>query len=98
MTSADSINRVTLGEELAATGEWVAWNGGKGTLAAKGVFDGATLSLEFSLDSGVTPHAVADTALTADGNYNFELPACLLRAVIADEGANTDIDVYAKAI
>lgn len=76
---------------LTATGNYPSaagtrWNGGRGTFSAQATSFGAagTITLQASFDGGTTFMNVG-SALTANGFANFELPDCLLRAVV---GAN----------
>lgn len=94
--------RVDLLSNVAATGGWFKWPGGKGTLFARGTFGGATVSLETNTNPAAAPGAevagaVANTGLTANGAINFELPPCDIRGAVAG-GAPANLFAHAVRI
>lgn len=70
------------------TGASIDWAGGRGVFAAYGTFDSGTAKLQWSPDDGTTWLDVDRSGetyvtFTADGAGNFELPACMIRAVLS---------------
>lgn len=77
--------------EANGSSDEIEWVFGRGTFAAKGTFDGATVTLEANIaDTGWVP--VHDSAaLTADGVVNFELSPCKIRITTSDAGGSTSV-------
>lgn len=67
-----------------ATGPWMAWRGGRGSIGVSGTFNGATVSLEARFTQGnVSAPLGAAVNFTAPGWAGFELPQGIeLRAVV----------------
>lgn len=76
----------------AATTAAKAWPGGKGMFAVKATFGGGSVALQVLLPDGSTWYTPAGLSLTADGAVLFELPPCLVRALVTTATA-----VYATA-
>ncbi len=58
------------------------WPGGKGVYAVKATFGGGSVALQFRLPDHATWFTPTDGSLTADGGVVFELPPCLVRALV----------------
>lgn len=68
------------------------WPGGIGVFTAVGVFNGATVTLQFIGPDGTTlVSAGAATTLTAAGAGVFYLPRCLVQATITSAGGSTSL-------
>lgn len=80
------VQSLTLLGNATATGPALAWAGGKGNFTATcSNWNGATVTLQYSVDNGANYSAVGIwTTLGANGGGNFNLPACLLKAVISN--------------
>lgn len=93
---ADSVELLAAGS--SATGSGVSWRGGRGTFYVVGTFGGTTASMQWSPDSGTTWIDVGtDTILTANGQGNFELPACTIRCEL-DGGSSISVASSAVGI
>lgn len=89
---------LTLIEDEDETGEAFAWPGGDGLFVANGTWDSATVSLEAQLEDGDDWQVLGpEVALTEDGSFIFTLPACNIRAAVADAGTES-ITVKAKRV
>jgi hypothetical protein len=75
----------------SATSAVMQWPGGRGWFSAKATWGGGSVGLQYLLPDGAT-YVAAHTALTADGGVAFELPPCLVKAVVTTATA-----VYATA-
>lgn len=84
---------IVLASNASATGDWVAWPGGRGEFRVEGTFGGGTVKLECKGPNGTAQDVGADTTLSADGGGIFELGAGEIRANIA-----TATGVYAMAL
>lgn len=82
---------IELLSNASATGNPVAWPGGRGLFAVKATGFG-TVSLQYLLPDGATWNTPTGAALTADGGVIFELPPTQIRAAVATATA-----VYARA-
>lgn len=76
----------------SATSAGKGWPGGKGCFAVKATFGGGSVALQFLGPDGTTWITPASGSLTADGAITFELPPCLIRALVTTATA-----VYARA-
>jgi len=83
---------IVLASNASATGDWVAWPGGRGEFRVEGTFPG-TVKLECKGPNGTAQDVGTDTALSASGGGIFELGAGEIRANIATATA-----VYAMAL
>jgi hypothetical protein len=84
---------IVLASNASATGDWVAWPGGRGEFRVEGTFGGGTVKLECKGPNGTAQDVGTDTTLSADGGGIFELGAGEIRANIA-----TATGVYAMAL
>lgn len=77
--------QIQLQSNASATGAGVYdWPGGLGHFQVKGTFGGGTVALETLHPDGTTWLPLGDDAsLDAAGAFNFELPACKIRAALA---------------
>lgn len=68
--------------------------GAKRGLIVKGVFDTASVQIDYSFDEGTT-WVAAGSALTAAGMYTLDLPGDFkqykVRAVVSSVGGSTDL-------
>lgn len=69
------------------------WQTGAGVVSMTGTFNGASVSVEFSVDGTNYVSVGADGTLTAAGAYAIYLPSCSLRLNITGSGGSTDVDV-----
>jgi hypothetical protein len=82
----------------AATGSAVDWNGGPGSLFITGTWNGATATLQASLDGSTWVDVPTDSppttalAMTANGLANFVLGRCKLRISISGAGGSTSLN------
>ena len=83
---------IVLASNASATGDWVAWPGGRGEFRVEGTFPG-TVKLECKGPNGTAQDVGTDTTLSASGGGIFELGAGEIRANIA-----TATGVYAMAL
>jgi hypothetical protein len=91
-----SAKRLTLLDGVTAnsTGEAVEWTGkGPGSLQVSGTWDGATVTIQGSLDGGVTWVTVAGGVFTADAILSFEMGNGLVHAVVSSVGT-TSLSAY----
>jgi hypothetical protein len=71
-------------------GDDLGWNGGRGSLVARGTWDGATITFSAADSSGAFIDLGSDAVLTADGIVNFDLPAGFtLRATVSGVGTSS---------
>lgn len=73
------------------------WHGGPGTFICTGTFDGATVTLQFSVDKGAWIDVGEHTTLTAAGGGNFILPSGDLRFSTSGAGS-TNIVATVKRV
>lgn len=93
---------VVLLSNANATGSAAPWPGGRGHFSCNGTFGGTSVQLEYMGPSGayIAAQALAAdgtltaVAMTADGGYVFELPACDIKAVVT---GGTPSALYATA-
>ena len=83
---------IVLASNASATGDWVAWPGGRGEFRVEGSFPG-TVKLETKGPNGTAQDVGSFTTLTSAGGGIFELGAGEIRANIASATA-----VYAMAL
>ena len=83
---------IVLASNASATGDWVAWPGGRGEFRVEGTFPG-TVKLECKGPNGTAQDVGTDTTLSANGGGIFELGAGEIRANVA-----TATGVYAMAL
>lgn len=93
--------RSTLLSNGSATGNAVAWIGGRGTLTVEGTVGGATLALQMKSMLGTwipanLPNSLTAIALTAAGTATFELPPCDIRVTVTG-GVPSALYVYAQS-
>ena len=73
----------------------IVWMGSRDPyhkIVARGTFDGATVTLQSSLDQGTTWHDVEDYVFTEKGVRTILLPeVALVRGEIASAGSGTSI-------
>jgi hypothetical protein len=86
--NSDGIKMLT---NASATSAAMQWPGGRGWFAVKATWGGGSVALHYLLPDGAT-YVAAVAALTADGGVAFELPPCLVKAIVATASA-----VYASA-
>lgn len=84
---------IVLASNASATGDWVAWPGGRGEFRVEATFGGGTVKLECKGPNGTAQDVGSDTTLNANGGGIFELGAGEIRANIA-----TATGVYAMAL
>lgn len=82
---------VILLTNAAANSAAMQWPGGAGVFAVKATGFGS-VALQILLPDGVTWFTPTGASLTADGAVVFELPPCLIRALVTTATA-----VYARA-
>lgn len=77
-------------ETLAANGNTTAldWVGGDGTVFASGTFGGGSVTLQLSIDGGVTWFTATDetglaVSLVTAGAFSFSVGSCKVRGVLA---------------
>lgn len=74
------------------------WLGGQGLLIVEGTLGGATITLQYSLDVGVTWSTLDSTVvLTALSSVVFNLPAGKIRAVVSG-GTAASLTIKAKKL
>ena len=84
---------IVLASNASATGDWVAWPGGRGEFRVEATWGGGTVKLQCKGPNGTAQDVGTDTTLTADGGGIFELGAGEIRANVA-----TSTGVYAMAL
>lgn len=84
---------IVLASNASATGDWVAWPGGRGEFRVEATWGGGTVKLQCKGPNGTAQDVGTDTTLTADGGGIFELGAGEIRANVA-----TATGVYAMAL
>jgi hypothetical protein len=84
---------ITLLSNASATGNWVAWPGGRGEFRVEATFGGGTVKLQCKGPNGTAQDVGTDTELSAAGGGIFELGAGEIRANVATATA-----VYAVAL
>ena len=84
---------IVLASNASATGDWVAWPGGRGEFRVEATWGGGTVKLECKGPNGTAQDVGTDTTLSASGGGIFELGAGEIRANIATATA-----VYAMAL
>jgi len=84
---------IVLASNASATGDWVAWPGGRGEFRVEATWGGGTVKLECKGPNGTAQDVGTDTTLIADGGGIFELGAGEIRANI-----DTATGVYAMAL
>lgn len=95
MTS--SKGKIDLLDDASATGAWQQWPGGRGSFAAVGTFDGATVKLQVKGPDGSTAVDVGtDTSVTAAAVATFLLPPGEIRAAVT--GGTSPSGLYANAV
>ena len=87
---------IILLEDAAVTGSPIQWGGGDGSLQVFGTFDGATVSIQASLDGGTTYSTLVNGDLTESSIVNIALVSCLIKAAISGAGGSTSISVYIR--
>lgn len=81
------------------TGTPFAFGGGRANVTVNGVFDGAQIALEYSRPStavGDDVYTLVDKFFYTDFGYTIDLPACNLRWICQNAGANTDVDAFVE--
>jgi hypothetical protein len=87
---------LTLLSNASATGDAVAWSGGKGTVSASGTFGGAALTLQYLGPDGATwVNAGLLPTFTSAGVVNFEAAAGSIRMAVAGGSPSA---LFAKAV
>jgi hypothetical protein len=83
----------------AVTGPQLLWPGGAGVFTVAGVWNGATVTLQYVGPDGTTL-VTAGTAgtLTANGNCVFYLPRGLIQATISAAGGSTALSASASVL
>jgi len=72
------------------TGEWKEWSGtGEGTLQVVGTWDGATVTIQGTLDRSKTGIAPSNSAYTADAIVPFSMGRGWVRAVVSGVGTTS---------
>lgn len=80
---SSSKGKITLLNNVAATGSSFVWPGGTGVFMAEATWGGGSVSLEYQLPNGAWVAAGPETTLTANGGGVFELPPCNIRASVS---------------
>jgi hypothetical protein len=80
-----------------------AWAGGEGNISVFGTFDGGSVRLEYSFDSGTSwipfeDEAMQGLTIGVRRGFNFNLPACDLRGYAVNVGGATSLTVNIEAI
>jgi hypothetical protein len=91
-----NVKRIVLLNEVStnSTGEAFQWRGtGPGSLQVSGTWDGATVTIQGSLDGGDTWVTVAGGVFTADAILGFEMGNGLVHAVVSSVGT-TSLSAY----
>lgn len=75
-----------------------AWAGGEGNLSVFGTFNGASVRLEYSFDSGTSwipfeDEAMKGITIGTRRGFNFSLPACDIRGFVNDVGDSTSLTI-----
>lgn len=92
-----SVKRMTLLDSVSSdmNGPARFWDGiGPGSLHVFGTWDGATVTIQGSLDGGVTWTALSSLTLTANTFISFEMGLAHIRAVVSSAGASTELSAY----
>jgi hypothetical protein len=91
MTQPTELRLVLLDEATAdGGGKELAWSGqGVGSLQISGTWDGATVTIEGSIDGGKTWIAPAASAYTSNVMTTFEAGNILVRAVVSSAGTTS---------
>lgn len=77
------------------SGTAIDWNGNKkGTLQIAGTWDGATVTIYGSIDSGATYTAPNNSSYTEDVITSFEMGPGKVKATVSSAGASTDLNAY----
>ena len=84
---------IVLASNASATGDWVAWPGGRGEFRVEATWGGGTVKLQCKGPNGTAQDVGTDTTLSANGGGIFELGAGEIRANVA-----TATGVYAMAL
>lgn len=93
---------VELLSNASATGEWVAWPGGRGVFSVDGTFGSASVYLNYRSpdgSSGIRAQVLASdgtltaVALTAEGGFIVDLPPGQVRAEVS---GGTPSALYAR--
>lgn len=72
------------------TSEWKEWNGtGEGTLQVVGTWDGATVTIQGTLDRSKTGVSPLNSAYTADAIVPFSMGRGWVRAVVSGVGTSS---------
>ena len=80
-------------QTTAAASSTIEWEGGLGHMVVTGTFDGCTVDLQVSPDSGTTWQNVGgDASLTDAGVVSFELNPCQVRLNLTSAGGSTSIN------
>lgn len=84
---------ITLLSNASATGNWVAWPGGRGEFRVQATWGGGEVKLQCKGPNGTEQDVGTDVTLDADGGGIFELGAGEIRAAVTTATA-----VYAVAL
>lgn len=98
------MDRTTNGSGEALNLAQERWTGGnirrtdtcKIAVQVKGTFDGATVTLEASLDEGSTYSPMVNGEFTEAEVRILDTPVCMIRGTVSSAGAGTDVQVIIR--
>lgn len=81
----------------------VAWAGGEGNISVFGAFDGASVRIQYSFDSGTSWISIENDDMeglniSVTRGFNFKLPACDIRGWVNNVGASTSLTINIEVI
>lgn len=71
----------------AGNGAAVRWAGGRGVFSATATWGSGSVKLQYQLPDGIWADVGAHATLMANGGGGFELPDCMIRAVVTTSTA-----------
>lgn len=95
-TTDGSGSALNLAVEKWTGGAVHRWMTCKLAVQVAGTFDGATVTIEGSLDDGTTYSPLANGEFTEEEIRILDTPPILVRATISGAGASTDLEILAR--